>query len=141
MYYYWLVHPILVHVLLLAGSPNTSDSLFFTAVLVSGSLCSMQNRTDNLHDCLEHIQMAYFNSDMFWFGSPYLSLCKDGFADGLPCSNVRPSMNDSIGSRIFSDMMYAPRLDRYLKLTYESTDSKKLKYKLQSKTPFLLLIY
>lgn len=92
-----------------------------------GTLCSEENRatTSGLQTCLDAISTDLFSTDRFWFGSQYATLCPNGLAGGIPCFNSRPYVADSMMTRLFDTMDYAPQLDRFLKMTYESTESKK----------------
>lgn len=102
--------------------------MLFLGILASGTPCSEQDRTANLTECLDEITSAYFDDSLFWFGTQYPTLCPNGPASGFECINHDPTATDSIATRLFDSMDYAPKLDRYLMMTYESIDSKGLSF-------------
>lgn len=65
-----------------------------------------------------------FDTDRFWFGSQYAIDCPLGPAQGLQCANSMPNQPTSILTRLFDDLSYVPRLDRFLEMEFESIESK-----------------
>ncbi|XP_033748015.1 uncharacterized protein LOC117333014 [Pecten maximus] len=85
------------------------------------SACSQGNRTADLQNCLVKILERAARKDLFWFGSPYRTLCPKPETQVIGCSNPFPEVEDSIISRLFSSTgIDANLVKKYINVNFTS---------------------
>ncbi|XP_071100213.1 uncharacterized protein [Haliotis cracherodii] len=56
----------------------------------------------NNQTCMTTVKAALNDKTLFWFGTKYMEMCPNGPDFTQKCTNLRPNMNDSIMSRMFT---------------------------------------
>ncbi|OWF56796.1 Phosphatidylethanolamine-binding-like protein [Mizuhopecten yessoensis] len=91
------------------------------AAVAGDSACSRANRTTNPQNCLLQILSRAVNKDLFWFGTPYRTLCPTPETNVLGCANSSPGVADSIVSRLFYSVgIDANLVKKYIDINFTS---------------------